>query len=110
MRSSTHRRRRLPLLHVVDAALSDAFIIKFRLAAISAVVVQTTKAVFSEANTGGSTHSLLICNGVGDAQRLELDVSTLGGRAQHQVTDQEVEVDLLFALMDKINDFISDEL
>ena len=65
--SPAHRCCRLSLLHVVDAAFGDATLVELGLAAVAAVIVEATQAVFGQSHTRHATHSLVVCERVGDS-------------------------------------------
>jgi len=68
LRALAHGGRRLPLLHVVDAALSDALLVELGLAAVAADVGEAAETLLSEAHARCATHCLLVSNGIGDTQ------------------------------------------
>lgn len=67
LRALAHRGCRLPLLHVVDAPLGDAFLVELRLAAVATDVGEAAQTILRQAHAGSSAHGLLVGDGVCDA-------------------------------------------
>ena len=105
--SRAYRCSRLPLLHIVYAAFSDALLI--RLDTIPAIV-KSAQAILCQSHTGCSTDGLLVRDCLSDWEGLELDISTLASGSQYECTNQHIQVDLFLALLHQVDNLISDQL
>ena len=93
----------LPLLHVVDAALSNALLIEVTLA-VGPVPLEASQTYLGQARALTANLGLLTC--FSDRNALELDRV---GRVQDELADIEVEDHLLLAVLDSIDHFIANQ-